>query len=274
MKELRLRDGNYYGQLVRRDEVAGFILTETVYRAGAQIPSHAHANAYFCVVLQGAYTEAYNGRSRECRATTLAFHPPEEVHSERFRDEPVRSFNVEIPPVCMARIAHHCNLLDHSPDFNGGTMGGLGIKLYREFIYPDSVSPLAIEGLVLEILAQSARKQPVREERRPARWLECARDLLQSRFAETLTVSEVARQVSVHPVHLAREFRKHYGCTMGDFVRRLRVDFACGELVKGDRTLAELSLSLGFFDQSHFCRTFKALTGVTPGEYRATCRPH
>jgi AraC family transcriptional regulator len=76
----------------------------------------------------------------------------------------------------------------------------------------------------------------------------------------------------VHPAHLAREFRRRRHCTIGGYVRRLRVEFACRELSSTDAPLAEIALAAGFSHQSHLTRTFKELTGMTPAKFRALSR--
>ena len=209
--------------------------------------------------------------SRECRAMTLAFHPPEETHSARFHNQRVRSFNVEIEPSYMRHVREHCAILDTPAAFQGGSMAWLGVKLYNEFKDGDDVSPLSMEGLALEIMATGSRAWSRTLYGRQSPWMRRAIELLQARFTESLTIGEIAAAVEVHPVHLAREFRKHHQCTIGDFVRGLRVEFACEQIQKSKRPLCEISAMAGFFDQSHFSRTFKALTGMTPGEFCAAC---
>jgi len=76
--------------------------------------------------------------------------------------------------------------------------------------------------------------------------------------------------VEVHPAHLARAFRAHFRMSMGPYVRRLRLDWAAGELARSDLPLAAVALAAGFADQSHFTRTFKRYLGVTPNVYRRT----
>jgi AraC family transcriptional regulator len=271
MHSEKLSNGHYYGQVVKRGELTGLILTETLYPPRAVVPSHSHNSAYFCVVLDGAYSEAYEHHSRECRAMTLAFHPPEETHSERFHNQTVRSFNVEIEPWYMRRVRQYCSILDTPAAFQGGSMAWLGIRLYSEFKVGDNVSPLAMEGLALEIIATGSRSWTHTASGGQSPWMRKAMELLEARFTESLTIGEIAAAVDVHPVHLAREFRKHHQCTIGDFIRRMRVEFACEQIQKHDRPLSEISAMAGFFDQSHFSRTFKALTGMTPGEFRTAC---
>jgi len=132
----------------------------------------------------------------------------------------------------------------------------------------DDVSPFAMEGLALELVAATARQREKVVERKPPRWLEQARELLHAHFADTLSLSEVAAAVGVHPAHLARVFRQQYRCSVGDYLRKLRVEFACRQLATSDRPLLEIALAAGFADQSHFSKTFKSLRGMTPSEYQ------
>jgi AraC family transcriptional regulator len=78
--------------------------------------------------------------------------------------------------------------------------------------------------------------------------------------------------MGVHPVHLAREFRRHFRCTPGEYVRRLRVESAARALSHSDAPLAQIGLAAGFSHQAHFCRVFKRHTGMTPSEFRSALR--
>jgi AraC family transcriptional regulator len=82
----------------------------------------------------------------------------------------------------------------------------------------------------------------------------------------------LAHDVGVHPVHLAQAFHKSYRRTVGDYVRQLRIEYACHELAASETPIVQIALSAGFCDQSHFTRTFKRLIGVTPSQYRESLR--
>jgi AraC family transcriptional regulator len=101
------------------------------------------------------------------------------------------------------------------------------------------------------------------------RWLRRVRELLDDRFAENLTHEAVAAAVGIHPIHLARVFRHHCGCTLGDYARKLRVDYAARKLVSTDEPLARIACDAGFADQSHFTRSFKRQIGMTPAAFRS-----
>lgn len=268
----RLPCGHFYGKILHSRTVAGFILTETVHAPRSRMPRHSHVNAYFCLVRAGAYTEVYGSRTRACGPLTLAFHPAGELHSEQVHDGEVRSFNIEVGPAWPERLRGVAGRLDRACDLQGTRLAPLALRLYREFCEPDALSPLAIEGLALELLAEAARHQLDAGTRRPPRWLEQARELIHARFAESLSLSQVAEAVGVHPVYLAGTFRRQFRQTVGGYVRQLRVEFATRELATTDAPLAVIALAAGFADQSHFTRTFKRLTAMTPAAYRKSVR--
>jgi AraC family transcriptional regulator len=78
--------------------------------------------------------------------------------------------------------------------------------------------------------------------------------------------------VGVHPVTLARGFRRAYGCTLGEYVRRQRIENACRQLLDSAASLAEIALANGFADQSHFSNTFHRYTVMTPARYRRSAK--
>jgi AraC family transcriptional regulator len=267
----KLHRGHYFGAVTQRLEVGGLLLSETWHVPHARIPPHAHLHAYLCLVRQGNYSETYGDKTRWCQPLTLAFHPAEEVHSEHLRDAGVRSFIVELGADWAQRFNECAPALRNPADAQGGAPAFLAMRLYREFRLRDAVSPLAIEGLVLEILAVLMRLASP-----PALppWLLRARDMLHDRFQENLGLAEIAAAVGVHPVYLASRFRQHFRQTIGDYHRQVRVEFACKQLATGRMPLAEIALAAGFVDQSHFARVFKRYLGMTPGTYRnqAECR--
>ncbi len=271
-KAMKLPAGQLYGHVLRGHEVAGLALIETSYPASLELPLHSHEQAYLCFVLQGAYTEIYGSRTRLCKPSALIFHPPDELHSDHFHNARGRCFNVEIDSQYLERIREHSVILDSPIDFYGGLLAHLSMKLYKEFCEAEEASPLVIEGLALEILGEASRHTARVSERRVPRWLKQARELIHANFSTTLTLAFIAESVAVHPVHLARAFRRHYRYTIGEYVRQLRIEFACRELSLSDIPLVEIASAAGFSSQSHFSTIFKRHTGLTPAEYRAVAR--
>jgi AraC family transcriptional regulator len=261
-----------FGKETRR-ELAEFSLVESVYPPSSVMSRHTHELAHISVVLGGAYAERYGQRDRLAEPSDVIIHPPGEDHSVRFRSAGARVFSIHLKPTWLERVRHYSKILDSPADFSGGYPATLALRLYREFRETDEVAPLMIESLALEIIAAAARRASPPEEHRP-RWLEQARELLHSTFAEQVTLAGVASEVGVHPVYLAARFRRHYHCTVGEYVRRLRLEAACRDVSASDAPLSEIASATGFYDQSHFTNLFKRHTGMTPAQYRAAFRPN
>jgi AraC family transcriptional regulator len=269
---LQLTPGKLYGETLRSCQVASFALSERMYPPHFQTPEHSHKQALFCFVMQGNYTERYGRHTRECASSALLFHPAEEVHAEHFHAAGGRSFIIELDSVWLERVREHTSMLNHAAEFHGGVPELVARRLYKEFAQIDSLSALVIEGLILEMIGEAARSYQQGLAPQPPRWLQQAKELLRARFADHLTLAEIAVTVGVHPVHLAQTFHKAFRCTVGDYVRQLRIEYACHRLVTSDAPIVEIALAAGFCDQSHFTRAFKRCTGLAPSQYRESLR--
>jgi AraC family transcriptional regulator len=231
-----------------------------------------HENAYLYLVVAGACEERLGRTTRIVNSSALVFHPAGEPHSNRWGDSGGRAFHVEFSRPRIAAISEYATVRRDPAEIRCGPATWLATQLYREYQESDDLSLLVMEGLALEILASISRPDIPDEARTPPRWLCQAHDLLYDRLAEPLTLADVATAVGIHPVHLARSFRRHFGCTLGECLRRLRVESACHRLATTDTPLCEIALAAGFADQSHFTKTFRRLMRMTPGEFRRNFR--
>lgn len=80
-------------------------------------------------------------------------------------------------------------------------------------------------------------------------------------------VRDLARDAGMHPVYLARLFRRYVGTTMSHYLRRRRVREVIARLDPGT-PLGKAAHEARFADHAHMCRAFRAETGLTPSEYR------
>lgn len=269
--ETKLASG-VHGNITASREVSGLKLTDTTFAPGLRLPKHSHANAHFCLLLQGQFTERCNNRTLECKPLSVSFLGAGEAHSDHFHSPNVRCFIIDVGPSWIEHAKEYGVRLYGSANYEGGLLSNLALRAHTEFCKGDKPSQLAIEGLGLELLAEASRHPKTKLDHSAPVWLVQAREMLHAHFSEALTHTQIARSVGVHPVHLAREFRRHYRCTVGEYVRRLKVEYACLQLSASNVSLHEIALEAGFFDQSHFARTFKQIMGVTPANYRRFCR--
>ncbi len=242
----------------------GLRLVEKRYQSGLRMERHLHADWRYCLVLSGSHTDSWRREFRTRSRRQLSLHPAQEMHSSVFH-VPTACFHIEFQGAWRERLLGDWGIAPEPHEFLVGRVPLIAERLHEEFGRSDACSNLVLEGLACELIGWSARA--LRGEDKGAAWVYQARDLLRDEFAKPLTLAEIAGAVGVHPVHLARQFRRTFGCTVGEYVRRTRVEFACQALAS-DTPLSEIAMEAGFSDQSHLHRVFKRATGLTPRQYR------
>jgi len=83
-------------------------------------------------------------------------------------------------------------------------------------------------------------------------------------------MDDLADVAGVHPLHVAREFRRTFRYTVAGYLGVLRARRACEALATTDLPLSAIAQSASFLDQSHFTQVFRATIGMSPGAYRET----
>ena len=255
-------------------EVGGRLcITDIVFPAWLTLPSHYHARACFAIILEGSVDKTFRSATYPSLPSTLVTMPPEERHTDQFERNGAHLLVIEPANAADELLSPCAGVLDRIHHYRDAGLMSMAWRAARELAQPDALSPLVIEGLALEMLALAARReaaQPI--ERRPPAWLTRAEECLRANFRQDIDLAQVAAASGVHPVHLARTFRRFYGVTPGEYVRGLRLDWAAAQLSltdsAGSQTLASLALQAGFSDQSHFTRAFKRHCGYTPGQFR------
>ncbi|HVG24977.1 MAG TPA: helix-turn-helix domain-containing protein [Thermoanaerobaculia bacterium] len=244
-----------FGRPLAARTLGPYTLSLSRYERDSQIPPHAHDAAFATVVLDGGYRETVSHETRHCAPHSIVVHAPGERHADAF----VRR------TTCLSI---HGAAFDRSAHLATPAVAAMAIKLRGEFRTPDELSPMVVEALMLELFVASARH---RDSGTAPLWLRDVRATIDERFREPLTLSMLAADADVHAAHLARTFRRHYGTTVGELLRERRVAYAKQRLASR-APLSEIALDAGFADQSHFTRTFRKSTGMTPTAFQQITR--
>jgi AraC family transcriptional regulator len=264
---ITLKRGEFYGRAVAAGEWGGLALSETSFARGAFLPRHAHEEAYLTFVLDGAYRERVQSETRTCAARSLVVHAPGEAHENDFAERRARCLNVSVSSAFVSRLGDASRVLLRGDVIADAAVAGIGHRAAAELRRGDAAVPLIVEGLVLELFGLLARRDDA--PRRVPAWLAEARAIVEREFQRKIVLAELANDVGVHPVSLARAFRRQFGMTVGDAVRQLRIAYARERIAAGV-ALHVVAAEAGFADQSHFTRAFTRMTGVAPAAYRRT----
>lgn len=234
-----------FGSTLRQWRSEGFIVTETLHAAGLRLPPHDHEAANITIVLRGGFDEQIERRSITASRGSVIVKPAGARHANHYGASAVECITIEVPSSVRIDDARHFV----APLF----------ALLAERLRTDRTA-LDVEELVWRIAAPR-RREP------HAAWLSTVEQLL--REERVTSLARLAAAVGRHPAHVAREFRSHYGCSAGEFVRACRIDGAAEALRATARSISDIALDSGFYDQSHFTNVFRRFLGITPERYRA-----
>lgn len=237
----------------------GMHLFTSVHDGGLRVPRHTHRQASLYVVLSGSICEQRLSGDRRIDAGGVVFAPEGETHGNAVAAGGAHCFLVELEGRRLDGLMPLRDRIERA----GGMETFLLLRLLADAVGGDELA--AEEGL-WRVIGELARISFRRRGSGP-RWIARMEEQLRAEFARKLTLDALAREAGVHPVHLAAAFRAWAGCTIGTYVRRLRVARACTLLAAGV-PIVGVSLETGFADQSQFTRTFTRFMGLPPGAFR------
>jgi AraC family transcriptional regulator len=222
-------------------------LREHVYRSGQRQAPHAHDYASISMIVCGSLDEAANGMRRDGGAASIIVKPRDLVHDDEYGRRGARMFTL----VTDADVGSYRWLF-------AGPAAALFTHAIREWR-----AGAAYDDLALDLVAATVDGEL--RSGTSALWREVA-----ERIATTdIPVATLAAELSMHPVALARAFRRQYGCSLTAYRRRARIRRAMELLSSTAMPLSDVALESGFSDQSHLCRVFRGDVGVTPAYFRA-----
>lgn len=196
----------------------------------------------------------------------MVFRPFDEPHSDHFSSVATSGFLIEMPRSWLRKLESRVGRLQEPQCFETFRPWSLMQQIYREYRLPDDLSGLAVEALVLEMVVETKRLTAVPRVDKPK--LRTVEKILADQFTSPLKLAQLAAAADLHPTHLARAFREHFHCTIGNYIRRRRVQFGWQRLTTTNRAIADIAVESGFASQAHFSTVFKRLTGFTPAQVR------
>lgn len=252
------------GREVQAVDVGGFVVVESTYAPSHALPRHGHDEAALCFAVRGGFDESVDGRTFECAQWDVMVRPAAVRHSNRYATTATHCVLIGVPQETVVRLGAHTTLFERSRLVSRQTGQAIAMRIHRELRQWDASSPIAAEGLVLELIGESSRAQTGGLPRA----LREARDFIHEEWARRPSLAEIAAAGGVHPATLVRAFRAHLHCSPGEYLRRVRLEHARHALASSKRSIADVALEAGFYDQSHFTAAFRRQFGMTPAELR------
>lgn len=243
---------------------------ESRYEPGESMREHAHPEACVTLVLRGHIEERAARRAVSIGAASIGIKPFHLEHSDRFGAQGTHTLKLKMGPGFVARLEEFARPLERWSWVPLGAATPVLLQM-RAWLHRGKRGGLAdrLDDLAIEVLAALQEDDRLREHTAAPPWLTAVRREVVGRFRDGVRTRILASQAGVHPVYLARAFRRSYGESITECIRRLRVQEAARLLQCTAGSASGAAYGSGFADQSHLIRTFRRETGLTPGEWQA-----
>jgi AraC family transcriptional regulator len=239
------------------------------YSARTLMRAHEHEAPCLSLLVRGAFIEQIGASERGYTRGQFAYLPAGVVHSQAFGAAGAQQIIFQPHSDWIDYLSECGASLADAPHANAPIFRQLGDRLLHELRRDDRFSALAREGILLELIAAFARHgKSTKSTGTPPPWLSAVRDYLLQGACTPLSMRQLARVAGRHEIHLAKDFRRFFGTSVGEFARRLRIEQVARLLLRSDTSICDIAIDCGFSSHSHLCREFKARFGITPSNYR------
>jgi AraC family transcriptional regulator len=242
---------------------------EVSYSPGLLQPRHAHEETTITLVVAGSLRETVGRTEEIARALSVVVKPGDTVHADQFGDAGARTVQISLTE------GDATDLRQWEPSARTWrwTHAGPAVPEFLRLLALARTRPWDEEQIargVADVLS-SLREVPDDSRREPPAWLRRVREEIDD-VDTNMRVRDLAAGASVHPVYLARQFRRFYGSSVVAYLQRQRVTRAAELIASSSLSLSTVACQAGFADQSHLNRSFRRGTGLTPGAYAGFIR--
>jgi AraC family transcriptional regulator len=236
-------------------------------RPDVRVVNHRHETEVLVLVLAGSLSDHGKNGERSAEVVTagsLRVLPAGDCRDISIGPDGARCLVIELDSPMERRdgIRVARRAVTRNPDITR-----LAAKLQPSRESSSTAGALLADLDLTELLTRFGREQNMVRVRRTPEWLNNVRAAIDDALAYP-DIDDLATIAGVHPLHLVRAFREHFGHSIGDRVRRARLSRAHQHVVETTESLSTIAIATGFADQSHMTREFQRAFGASPALMR------
>ena len=242
----------------------GIAVVETEYQNKVYEGWHSHNNAHITLFLKGGTTEKRKNFSETVGPGSLLFYHSDELHLNQDTLFPSRNINIEVNEKILTELEISEAVIEKSVQ-NEAFTKFLILKIFKETLNADAFSSDTITMLFSQLSNSHAHLEKF--EKSPF-WVKSLQELLNDCWNENPNLQDLAQVLNLNPITISKHFPKYFGCTLGEYMRRIKINRSLSLIQSDPGNLTEIAFQCGFSDQSHFIRTFKTQTGFLPKQFQ------
>jgi AraC family transcriptional regulator len=257
-KTISLEKGQYSGKIEELQFFNGLTFGATTYKEfDKNSLMHYHQNPHLSLITTGNHLEKRKSKEYQRKPGDILFCRAGESH-QFLTGKPAKNINIELDYIFLKKYDISENQIENSILQVDSKLKIL--KMFYELKLKDENIETSIQILLLDLIKDTKKEL---SQKKP-KWIDSLINILNDRWSDQITLVELSILLDVHPVTISKYFSKFFGCTFGEYRRRLKVSKSLELIKNSPLSVTEIAYLSGFADQSHFIRSFKSLVGFTP----------
>ena len=240
-----------------------FAIWDMCYKPLRHFDKHVDGAPRISIIVRGKVKEDSSGKEEYAQSGSIVFKPGDLVHQNSFGVKGSRILSV----IFKEDFFHQKqDVKIHDWRWFHGMSAA-----YPAFEFARNLDHITNEEDLYEELVDLFAKLPPNlnmSSKDVPSWLAQVKEKMSDEYKKPLRTKDLAAGIGVHPVYLARAFRRYYGYSVKSFLQKTRLEHALQELSQGVKPLSQIALDAGFSDQSHLSRVFRSKLKMSPGNFR------
>ncbi|WP_347175366.1 AraC family transcriptional regulator [Polaribacter uvawellassae] len=261
----QLKKGEYFGKHYHKLQLDDFLITDTEY-THSKVDWHSHENPYFTYLIQGKLLEANKKETYYLKPGTLLFHNWQDEHYNIKPKEFTRGFHIELNTEWFQKYDFHSFNFQGSIHLENPLIKEVMNKIFLESKNVMANSQLSIDSLLVNLFS-TLKNDSFKTKTTIPHWVNRLKEILHYQPEVSTSLNHLSSLLNIHPVHLSREFPKYFKTTIGNYIRKQKVNKAIPLILSKKLSMTEVCYECGFYDQSHFISSFKRIYGETPLQF-------
>lgn len=258
---MKLKKNTFLGNTKEKFQIESCSISVVNYNKPVSEDWHYHEDTHLSLILQGGNLESRKKYDSQVFSGKIMIYNQGEIHRNRHTLFPSKNLNLEIKNDFFKKSNLSFNNLNLIENINLEAYLDL-IKIYNELHINDVYTSDSIELSIKSLF--TTKKESLKK----PKWVIQLKEIVEDRWNEFISLNELAIELNVHPVTISKYFKKFYNCSLGDYMRKVKLKRALHFLFHTKMSITEIAFKCGFSDHSHMIRVFKLYLKINPKNIR------
>lgn len=260
---MNFHKNQYHGIIQKNICTESFDISITRHKENASIPLHSHNKPYLCLSISGGYEEQSNKNSI-IKPGTVLYRRADYEHANKFLNSEGLCLNIEFKDAESMILKNDIKL--PSVEFERRATVDLSklIVSINQSVSNDVLDIKCYESVLAHFVEHNIKGK--------LKWVYDVINYINDNPLQNISLDVLSHEFQLHPNYIIRKFKEVTGYKLSEYLSKVRLEHSIQNLMQTDNRIGDIAIDSGFYDQSHFNRSFKKQMGLSPNNFKKNLR--